>query len=260
MKELKLNSQFAPGEQKTDAPVSDNGNILLFVGRSNFRKGSVPLQRLTSCFNSSGSTVIWYESRSTSTAKLLDSACKKYNYLIEKSVFFRYSLLQKILKAGVRIAVLLAHPDRWDHFLHIFLELFREEPISAQAKDLRRFIQRMGVGKPISILSHSSGGRISSLIQDEAAIDKIVCFGYPFKHPDMPPEPLRTQHLAAMTKPLLIIQGKRDQYGGMDALERYSFAPGTQMTFVDTDHDYDPIPTPEWDALSEKIREFIKSK
>src|SRR5436190_7490575 len=48
----------------------------------------------------------------------------------------------------------------------------------------------------------SLGGRIASLVADEAAVDGLLCLGYPF-HPPGKPEQLRTKHLAALRTPAL---------------------------------------------------------
>ncbi|MFT5486908.1 MAG: putative alpha/beta-hydrolase family hydrolase [Paracoccaceae bacterium] len=56
------------------------------------------------------------------------------------------------------------------------------------------------------------GGRIASMIADEAGVAGLVCLGYPF-HPPGKPEKLRTEHLAGLKTPALILQGERDRFG-----------------------------------------------
>ena len=41
------------------------------------------------------------------------------------------------------------------------------------------------------------GGRIASLVADEAEVAGLVCLGYPF-HPTGKPEQLRTEHLKSI--------------------------------------------------------------
>ena len=54
----------------------------------------------------------------------------------------------------------------------------------------------------------SLGGRIASLIADEAEVAGLICLGYPF-HPTGKPDQLRVEHLQAIKTPTLILQGER---------------------------------------------------
>ena len=58
----------------------------------------------------------------------------------------------------------------------------------------------------------SMGGRIASLIADEAGVAGVVCLGYPF-HPPGKPERTRIEHLVSLRTPTLIVQGERDFIG-----------------------------------------------
>ncbi|HCK54632.1 MAG TPA: alpha/beta hydrolase, partial [Planctomycetaceae bacterium] len=58
----------------------------------------------------------------------------------------------------------------------------------------------------------SMGGRMASLVADECGVAGLVCLGYPF-HPPAKPEKLRTEHLAGLSTPTLIVQGDRDRFG-----------------------------------------------
>ena len=55
----------------------------------------------------------------------------------------------------------------------------------------------------------SMGGRIASLVADEAEVAGLVCLGYPF-HPVGKPDKLRVEHLLTIKTPTLIVQGERD--------------------------------------------------
>ena len=61
----------------------------------------------------------------------------------------------------------------------------------------------------------SMGGRMASLIADEAGIAGLVCLGYPF-HPVGKPERLRVEHLQTIKTPTLIVQGTRDSFGNRE--------------------------------------------
>lgn len=96
-----------------------------------------------------------------------------------------------------------------------------------------------GAGKLV-VAGKSMGGRIASMIADEAGADGLVCFGYPF-HPPGRPEKLRTAHLESLRTPALILQGERDPFGGRDEVAGYVLSPAIDVAFLsDGDHDLKP--------------------
>lgn len=96
-----------------------------------------------------------------------------------------------------------------------------------------------GAGK-IAIGGKSMGGRIASLVADEAGVDALVCMGYPF-HPPGQPEKLRTAHLAALKTPTLILQGTRDTLGSKQDVADYALSPNIRVVWVEEgDHSFKP--------------------
>jgi predicted alpha/beta-hydrolase family hydrolase len=86
----------------------------------------------------------------------------------------------------------------------------------------------------------SMGGRIASLIADEAAVAGLVCLGYPF-HPVGKPDRLRVEHLAAIKTPTLIVQGERDPFGSRDEVAGYRLSPVVRVAWIgDGDHSLKP--------------------
>jgi predicted alpha/beta-hydrolase family hydrolase len=86
----------------------------------------------------------------------------------------------------------------------------------------------------------SMGGRIASLIADEAGVAGLVCLGYPF-HPVGKPEQLRVKHLESLATPTLILQGERDPFGNREEVAKYKLAPTIQVKWlVDGDHSFKP--------------------
>ena len=86
----------------------------------------------------------------------------------------------------------------------------------------------------------SMGGRIASLIADEAEVAGVVCLGYPF-HPVGKPERLRTGHLETITTPTLIVQGTRDNFGKPDEVATYRLGKKVTVTWLeDGDHSFKP--------------------
>jgi predicted alpha/beta-hydrolase family hydrolase len=86
----------------------------------------------------------------------------------------------------------------------------------------------------------SMGGRIASMIADEAGVAGLVCLGYPF-HPPGKPDKLRTEHLSELKTPSLILQGERDPFGKRDEVSGYALSKSIKVGSVpDGDHDLKP--------------------
>ncbi len=86
----------------------------------------------------------------------------------------------------------------------------------------------------------SLGGRIASMVADEAKVLGLLCFGYPF-HPPGKPDRLRTAHLAGLATPALILQGERDPFGSPEEVSRYRLSRAIRVVWVpDGDHSFKP--------------------
>ncbi|MEB3306903.1 MAG: alpha/beta fold hydrolase [Cyanobacteriota bacterium] len=102
-----------------------------------------------------------------------------------------------------------------------------------------RVEQERGQG-PLLIGGKSMGGRIASLLADELAVAGCVCLGYPF-HPPGRPDKLRTEHLAALRTPTLILQGERDSFGRRGEVERYPLSAAIELGWLRAgDHSFRP--------------------
>lgn len=101
-------------------------------------------------------------------------------------------------------------------------------------------IERLGGAGRVVVGGKSMGGRIASLIADEAGVRGLVCLGYPF-HPPGKPERTRTAHLEPLRTPTLIVQGTRDPLGSREDVAGYRLAPGIRIVWLeDGDHSFKP--------------------
>ncbi len=97
-----------------------------------------------------------------------------------------------------------------------------------------------GAGKRLLIGGKSMGGRIASLIADEAGVDGLVCLGYPF-HPPGRPEHPRVAHLSGLQTSALICQGERDPFGSREEVTGYALSPSIEMVWIaDGEHSFKP--------------------
>lgn len=93
---------------------------------------------------------------------------------------------------------------------------------------------------PLFIGGKSMGGRVATLILEQSKALGAIALGYPF-HPPGKPENLRTEHLLALEKPLLIVQGERDTFGRREEVESYGLSSAVQTAFLaDGDHSFKP--------------------
>jgi predicted alpha/beta-hydrolase family hydrolase len=111
----------------------------------------------------------------------------------------------------------------------------------------------------------SMGGRIASLIADEANVAGLVCLGYPF-HPTGKPEQLRVEHLKELTTPTLICQGTRDPFGSRAEVAGYPLSAAIQLHWLeDGDHGFKPrkssgrTEAENWAEAMAAIVEFVAS-
>ena len=110
----------------------------------------------------------------------------------------------------------------------------------------------------------SMGGRMASLIAEEAGVRGLVCLGYPF-HPPGRPEKTRTAHLAGLATPTLIVQGSRDPLGNRMAVAAYRLSPAISIHWMaDGNHDLVPrkasgrSPEENWAEAIRAVGAFLK--
>ena len=92
----------------------------------------------------------------------------------------------------------------------------------------------------VAVGGKSMGGRIASMVADEAGVAGLVCLGYPF-HPPGQPGKLRVAHLEHLKTPALFLQGERDAFGSKDETSHYSLSKKVRILFLpDGDHSFKP--------------------
>jgi predicted alpha/beta-hydrolase family hydrolase len=101
-------------------------------------------------------------------------------------------------------------------------------------------LEEVGPPGEVVIGGKSMGGRIASMIADDAAVTGVVCLGYPF-HPPGKPERLRTAHLETLKTSTLIVQGTRDPFGTREEVASYSLSAAIEVEWMeDGDHSLKP--------------------
>ena len=107
-------------------------------------------------------------------------------------------------------------------------------------QSFRDAIEEVSGGSGLLIGGKSLGGRIASMVADEAGVLGLVCLGYPF-HPPGKPEKTRTSHLENLRTPTLILQGTRDSFGSPEEVRGYKLSTSIRIEWLeDGDHSFKP--------------------
>ncbi|MCP5367196.1 MAG: alpha/beta fold hydrolase [Hyphomicrobiales bacterium] len=127
----------------------------------------------------------------------------------------------------------------------------------------RAVIDHLGPGRLV-IGGKSMGGRIASMVADDAGVRGLVCLGYPF-HPPGRPEKTRVAHLETLRTPTLILQGTRDPLGNADEVPGYPLSPAIRVHWLaDGDHGLKPrkasgrTEAGNWAEAMDAIAEFAR--
>lgn len=110
--------------------------------------------------------------------------------------------------------------------------------------------ERERAGGRLVIGGKSLGGRIASMIADDAGVRGLVCLGYPFSPPRKANAGMgraaeavtaRIAHLKILSTPALIVQGTHDPFGGPEQVRSYDLAPSITVHWLeDGDHGFVP--------------------
>jgi predicted alpha/beta-hydrolase family hydrolase len=104
----------------------------------------------------------------------------------------------------------------------------------------RAAIAALGGPEHLVIGGKSLGGRMASMVADEAGVRGLVVLGYPFHAIGRPASP-RIEHLRELRTPALIVQGERDPMGSRGEVEGYELSDAIRFHWLaDGDHSFKP--------------------
>jgi len=230
-----------------------SNKVLLFLGRGNQQKNSIPLQELLNRLTLNGYLLAWPESRNQAISKFLDEKSERPLCWVHWVCGANETLLKKNFRRYIKGLTLIFYPSKWGFFLN----WCANSEVDNQTQLAHQAIKIFEGDKSISILSHSAGGIAASNLWDEPNIKNIICFGYPFKHPDKDDEDYRTRNLKKIEKPFLIIQGNQDEYGGGKAEQHYELSSYIKFEFVDATHEYENLSHNDWANVTQRIESFL---
>jgi hypothetical protein len=128
-----------------------------------------------------------------------------------------------------------------------------------------KVVKKLGP-KGLVIGGKSMGGRIASVVADEAGVAGLVCLGYPF-HPAGKPDNLRVEHLKTIKTPTLIVQGERDPFGNREEVAGYKLSKAVRVVWMpDGDHSFAPRKSSgrteeqNWDNALAEVVKFVQAQ
>ena len=184
--------------------------------------------------------MVWFESRIMQIARWRDAQLERLLGGRLLTWCQSHGVMGKHVRHLINALILMMRPDMWSYLSKRFVD-----PNMLSARDLRQFLHQYH-HRSVHLLAHSAGGIVSSLVANEPAIASMVCFGYPFKHPQKQEEAVRTAHLSAVCKPFLIFQGDQDEYGTSHDARRYPLSASTVVKSIHSDHDYGRLTSQEY--------------
>jgi pimeloyl-ACP methyl ester carboxylesterase len=126
------------------------------------------------------------------------------------------------------------------------------------AKRLAALLARPPGKQKLLLFGRSSGLRTATAfaVARPAAVRAVIGVGYPFLQPFATPEPERFAHLAGITTPTLIFQGRDDPYGGAWVPDLVPLSPAVELHLIPTDHDLH-LTRQGWEAVARRILLFL---
>lgn len=215
-------------------------DIILILERDNFSKDILLIEKLLETLKELPYQIIFYKQP---LGQLLDPKKK-------------LAPLPRWLNIFIKCFILATKPYYWIRLLD-----YQPSKTSTEARcnELQSYITSLGTNANVILFSRSANGIISSKIADRLhTVTKLICLGYPFKHPEKIEEPYRFSHLTNLKTPFLIIQGKTDEYGGQEITSKYHLSPSISLLFANTNHDI-IISDTEWKTISLHIKNFIRN-
>lgn len=220
------------------------GKIIYLIGRDNWQKDGALNKILINYLKKTQHKIVWEDPAGDLIYKL-------------RNIETRFDHLPNyIKKVNLRILQIFYGLFHWSYFA--YLSDRKSLEVQVRTKRLTESLLKLEKGREVIILSRSAGGRYSSLIADKLNIKHLICISYPFKHPDKEDEPERYLHLEKIQTPMLIIQGDKDEYGGLDVKDKYSLSPNIELVFVKAQHNFN-IDEQDWEKVFTKISEVINS-
>ena len=226
-------------------------DAFVFVGRTNRAKSNGIFPRLTQRLRALGHDTIWFEAARIAESDRINARLARLSPRLAAATEPADPVMLRTVRRLAKTALALAGPHRAG-----FIMAALTSPAAANARELRRFLATLPHAR-IHLIGHSAGCIAATLAADCARVACVTAIGYPFHHPQRPPEAWRVRHLRRVTRPLLVVQGRNDAYGGDPATFGPLLPDHARIVTLTHDHDYSDITDADfakaWAAFSAMI-------
>lgn len=223
---------------------------IVVVGRNNSTKPSDTIFQIVQKLQDHGYTVHWFESdRSKASFRINARMHKVWPGLSGDPQAL--PTLRRVLRYAIKSILALIDVNRAAFIRAAFVS----RPNMA-AYELSSFLDQMP-HRAADLIAHSAGGIAATKVSANAKIGRIICFGYPFQHPERGPEAYRTSHLSSVRKPLLILQGTADTYGREPAHFSALLPSSSTVTMLECDHNYSALKPTDFDRAWATVSDFV---
>lgn len=224
---------------------------IIVVGRNNKARQSDTIRTIVNSLHTQGCMLQWFESNYSASYDRMTEWINHRWPSVGTSNCGRFQRLRRAARIILRMALVACDRHRRDHFYAMV-----HGTVANETRELGLLLDTMPMDS-VALVTHSAGGVAATRIAAHPAITAIACFGYPFKHPDNPPEAYRTEHLVNVSKPLLVLQGSLDPYGNDPAHFGKSLPRSAQITMLDCDHDCDKLGHEEFERARSTLQDFF---
>lgn len=225
---------------------------IVIIGRSNKAKRSESILKIAQKFREQGYTIHEFESDRQQAAARINQRITRFWPALMQGDRTDFPPHRRLMRSVIRTILALTTESRW--VLGAAMGMLSERAMLS--RQINRFINRLPGGQ-VQLIGHSLGAILATRISENPKISKIICFGYPFQHPQHPSEAYRTAHLASVAKPLLVMQGTSDIYGSDPRAIGRLLPEGAKLVMLDCDHNYGQLPSAEFNRAWSAVSRFI---
>ena len=231
------------------------GASIVIFSRNNRQRDCETIREIAARLCELGHTIHWYEADRIVASRRIDQAIARRWPSLAQPAGGPLPPLRRLLRAAVKSVMVLG--DRQGPAIVLAM---LQPHLVLETRELARFIAGLPPGE-VHVIAHSAGAihatRLAAAPARAPRIGRILCFGYPLRHPDRAEEAYRTRHLAQVSRPLMVIQGSADAYGGDPALLRAALPPHAEILPLACDHDYNDLAPAQFGKVWQAARAFL---
>lgn len=213
----------------TICTVSTLKKLILILGRENLHKDSDFYEKVVTSFDRKTYNIKFDPTDELSS---IHAKVKLFGSKFSIGQQFAESFYDKLLK----LKFIISHRIYNRSYFKIHKQTFRD--FEFRKAILSHYLNRLPRNQEIYLIGRSAGAILATQLADSYPIKKVICLGYPFKHPEKEEESYRTAHLKKLRTPTIIFQGIHDEYGNIDKAKKYALSPAIQLIELRTNHEY----------------------